>query len=169
MIFFICGVNAAFTQKVKNGKKPLGWKNFLNVTMNIFKAVQSKEPQQQRGKKRKKKSLPTLPKLPFPNTLMKLNSSRPIRLVWACLTSPFSPFSPGLLSWLSVDVAAVALCSSPRLSKDNAFLMLFSSSLISVEMRETALILTKYQKSSLCISFGKGHSSSLNAMWSILR
>lgn len=76
----------------------------------------------------------TLPKLPFPNTLMKLNSSRPIRLVWACLTSPFSPFSPGLLSWLSADVVAVALCSSPRLSNDNAFLMLFSSSLISVKM-----------------------------------
>jgi len=77
---------------------------------------------------------PTLPKLPFPNTFMKLNSSRPIRLVWACLTSPFSPFSPGLLSWLSADVVAVALCSSPRLSNDNAFLMLFSSSLISVEI-----------------------------------
>lgn len=84
--------------------------------------------------KQTKPKLLTLPKLPFPNTLMKLNSSRPIRLVWACLTSPFSPFSPGLLSWLSVDDVAAPLCSSPRLSNDNAFLMLFSSSLISVEM-----------------------------------
>lgn len=67
MIFFICGVNAAFTQKVKNRKKPLGWKNFLNVTMNIFKAVQSKEPQQQKEKREKKKKKSThLAKAAFP-------------------------------------------------------------------------------------------------------
>lgn len=78
------------------------------------------------------KRLPTFPKLPFPNTLMKLNSSRPKRFVWA-LSSPFSPFSPGVFSWLSVEVVPAPLCSSPRLSNDNAFLMLFSSSLISVK------------------------------------
>lgn len=68
----------------------------------------------------------TLPKLPLPNTLMKLNSSRPKRLAWPCRTSPFSP---RLASWPSVDDAA--LCSSPRLSNDKAFRMLFSSSFIS--------------------------------------
>lgn len=135
----------AFTQWVNNGRKPLGQKRFLNVTMNTFKEGWSKKSAHQF-----KKRLLTLPKLPFPNTLMKLNSSRPIRLVWACLTSPFSPFSPGLLSWLSVDVVAVALCSSPRLSNDNAFLMLFSSSLISVEMWEKLFVLTNHQKTSLC-------------------
>lgn len=68
----------------------------------------------------------TLPKLPLPSTLMKLNSSRPRRLAWPCRTSPFSP---GLASWPSADDAA--RCSSPRLSNDKAFRMLFSSSFIS--------------------------------------
>lgn len=114
----------------------------------------------------RKKYLPTLPKLPFPKTLMKLNSSRPIRLVCACLTSPFSPFSPGLLSWLSVDVVAVALCSSPRLSNDNAFLMLFSSSLISVERRENFKQTHYVQPVLICIGLEKGHSPSLEAFCS---
>lgn len=62
---------------------------------------------------------------------MKLKSSRPVLLYWWILISPFSPFSPVTVSWLSVVAVAAALCSSPRLSNDSAFLMLFSSSLIS--------------------------------------
>lgn len=133
LIFKITAVKVAFTLCIKYVRKPSGWKR-SEYQYEYFPS--STVINKLHTKRERKKYLPTLPKLPFPNTLMKLNSSRPIRLVCACLTSPFSPFSPGLLSWLSADVVAVALCSSPRLSNDNAFLMLFSSSLISVEMRK---------------------------------
>lgn len=42
LILMITRVKAAFTQCVKNVRKLLGWKHFLNISMSIFQTAQSK-------------------------------------------------------------------------------------------------------------------------------
>lgn len=80
----------------------------------------------------------TLPKLPFPSTLMKEKSSSVILLVWRVFTSPFSLASPVSSDPPSVrEEDEAGFSSSPRWSNESAFLM-FSRSFISADHKTKA-------------------------------
>lgn len=82
----------------------------------------------------------TLPKLPFPSTLMKEKSSSIILLVWTVFTSPFSLASPVSSDSPSVrEEDEAGFSSSPRWSNESAFLM-FSRSFISADHKTKSQI-----------------------------